>query len=50
MNNLSPSIIAIASEFEEKIKNLNYTFKSHYEEMLNRPIDDNVLEDDVLTP
>lgn len=36
---LSKHISTIASEFEKKIKELNGTFRSHYEELLNKPME-----------
>jgi len=36
---LSKHISTIASEFEKKIKELNDTFRSHYEELLNKPME-----------
>lgn len=47
MDNLSPDIYAIASDFEKKIIELNNTFRSHFEDMVNKPIEDD-LEDDVI--
>lgn len=50
MDNISPDIYAIASEFEKKIKEINSTFRSHYEELLNMPIEVDLGEDDFKLP
>lgn len=50
MDNLSPYIFALASEFEKKIMELNNTFRSHFEEMLNKPIEDDLEEDEIRIP
>lgn len=50
MDSPSPQILAIASEFEKKIRELNNTFRSHFEEMLNKPIEDDLGEDEIRIP
>lgn len=50
MDNLSPDIFALASEFEKKIMELNNTFRSHFEEMLNKPIENDLVEDEIKIP
>ena len=50
VDNLSPDIFAIASEFEKKIMELNITFRSYFEEMLNKPIQDDLEEDETRIP
>jgi hypothetical protein len=50
MDSLSPDIFAVASEFEKKIRELNNTFRSHFEEMLNKPNEDDIEEDEIRIP
>lgn len=50
MEVLSPDISAVASEFEKKIMELNNTFRSHFEDMLNKPIEDDLEEDEIRIP
>ena len=48
--NPSPSIFTISSEFERKIKEINFTFRSHFEEMLNKPIEEGLQEHEIKIP
>ncbi|SDM96828.1 hypothetical protein SAMN05421813_1314 [Daejeonella rubra] len=50
MDSLPSDIFAVASEFENKIRELNNTFRSHFEEMLNKPIEDDLEEDESRIP
>ena len=50
MNDLSTDIFAVASEFDKKIMELNNTFRSHFEEMLNKPIEDDLEEEKIRIP
>ena len=50
MDNLSPDIYAIASAFEKKIIELNNTFRSYFEDMVNKPIEDDLEEDEIIIP
>lgn len=48
--NPSPSIFTISSEFERKIKEINFTFRSHFEEMLNKPMEEGPQDDEIKIP
>lgn len=48
--NPSPDIFTIASEFERKIKEINFTFRSHFEEMLNKPMEEGLQDDEIKIP
>lgn len=48
--NQSPDILAIATEFERKIKEINFTFRSHFEEMLNKPLEEGLQDDEIKIP
>ena len=48
--NPSPDIFTIVSEFERKIKEINFTFRSHFEEMLNKPIEEGLQDDEIKIP
>jgi len=48
--NPSPSIFTISSEFERKIKEINFTFRSHFEEMLNKPMEEGLQDDEIKIP